>query len=344
MLAIGVDTHAETLAVCAVDALGRALAEGSFANGADGHRALLAWLGGLPQPRRIGLEGAANLGAALARALAAAGEEVHEVPATLTLRERRHGRRPGKSDPADALAIARVVAREEDLPLASGKESQRHLKLLVDYREELLVEQTRLRNRLYADLAILAPGRSTAIGPLDSDARVEKTRRLLRSRCDPRAEIALRRVMRLRSLRRELKEVTQRIEAAVAISHSTLTAIAGVGPVTAARLLGEIGDPQRFRSAAAFAMGCGVAPIPASSGKTQRHRLNRGGNRKLNHALHTVALVQARDYAPARAYLERKRSEGKSWREAMRCLKRHLADVVYRRMLADATAENGLTT
>ena len=116
-------------------------------------------------------------------------------------------------------------------------------------------------------------------------------------------------------------------------------AIPGVGPITAARLLGETGDPARFRSAAAFAMACGVAPIPASSGKTPRHRLNRGGNRKLNYALHIVALTQVRGHAPARAYLERKRAEGRTWKDGTRSLKRHLANVVFAAMIADRREE-----
>ena len=121
-----------------------------------------------------------------------------------------------------------------------------------------------------------------------------------------------------------------------------LPAVVGVGPVVAARVRGEVGDVRRFVSAPAFAMACGVAPIPASSGQTTRHRLNRGGNRRLNASLHTVALVQARVDARAKAYLARKRAEGKSWREALRCLKRHLADVIYRALLIDA-AETALT-
>jgi hypothetical protein len=119
-------------------------------------------------------------------------------------------------------------------------------------------------------------------------------------------------------------------------------AICGVGPITAARFLGEAGDPRRFRFAAAFAMACGAAPIPASSGKTQRVRLNRRGNRQLNRALFIVAFTQLHGHEPACAYVERKRAGGKSWKEAMRCLKRHLANVVYRAMLEDRSA--GLLT
>ena len=143
------------------------------------------------------------------------------------------------------------------------------------------------------------------------------------------------RLARFEALSAEVAELRSRIAASLCDGHAALLAIPGVGPITAARLLGETSDPARFRSPAAFAMTCGVAPIPASSGKTQRFRFNRGGNRKLNNALHIVAVTQAREYPPARAYLERKRGEGKSWTEGTRSLKRHLADVVYRAMLAD---------
>ena len=156
------------------------------------------------------------------------------------------------------------------------------------------------------------------------------------------AEIALRRLARLDALAAEIAELRGRV-ASLSSGHAALLAIPGIGPITAARLLGETGDPTRFRSAAAFAMACGVAPIPASSGNTQRYRLNRGGNRKLNYALHIVALTQAREHAPARAYLERKQAEGRTWKDGTRSLKRHLADVVYRAMLADHR-DQALTT
>jgi transposase len=124
----------------------------------------------------------------------------------------------------------------------------------------------------------------------------------------------------------------------VAASGSSLPRLPGIGVLLAAKLLGETGDVRRFRSEAAFAAVTGTAPIPASSGQTQRHRLNRGGNRQLNRALHFIAIVQARTYPPARAYVTRRQAEGKTWREALRCLKRHLADVVYRTMRLDLRA------
>jgi transposase len=334
-VAIGVDTHRQTLTVCAVDDAGRSLAERSFANSSSGHRAVLRWLQALPTPRCTGIEGSGGLGAALCALLLAAGEEVREVPAALTYRERRRTRRPGKSDPADALAIARVVLREDDLPRVRGPHDHRDLKLLVDYRDQLLAEQTRVRNRLHSELQVLVPGYRAHVGELTRAGGIEAARRLLTGRSDVAADLAELRLKRLEALGAETLMLKRRIEELIADRHPALTAICGVGPITAARFLGEVGDPRRFRSAAAFAMACGAAPIPASSGKTQRVRLNRRGNRQLNRALFIVAFTQLHGHEPACAYVERKRAEGKSWKEAMRCLKRHLANVVYRAMLED---------
>ena len=151
---------------------------------------------------------------------------------------------------------------------------------------------------------------------------------------------------RLRELDAECVALEGRIRALVRLSGSSLPTIQGVASITAAKILGETGDPRRLRSSPAFAAMSGTAPIPASSGQTSRHRLNRGGNRQLNRALHTIALTQVRTDPRAKAYMTRRRAEGKSWLEALRCLKRHLADVVLRTMLADAQAGpvGGLTT
>jgi transposase len=342
VVAIGVDTHKASLAACAIDELGRQISQRSFPNNPTGHRAFLRWLAALPRPQRVGLEGAGSFGADLARLLFEAGGDVREVPAILTHRERRRTGRPGKCDGADALAIARVVSREQRLPAATGALMHREFKILVDYRDQLIAEQTRVRNRLHADLQVLLPGygeRFGALGGLACVSNLRRARQLLAPLGGVAAETARQRLTRLEVLTAEIAELKCRIAASLGSGHAALIAIPGVGPITAARLLGETGDPRRFRSAAAFAMACGVAPIPASSGNTQRYRLNRGGNRKLNHALYIVALTQSRDHAPARAFIERKRAEGRTWREGMRSLKRHLADVVYRAMLADHRKE-----
>jgi transposase len=334
MTAIGIDTHKASLAACAIDQRGTALAELTFPNTRAGHRALAAWVTQLDPAARVGIEGSATYGAALARHLAAAAIEVREVPPQLTRRERIRTRRAGKSDPADALAIARVVLAEPALPPVRTADASRELQLLVEAREDLVAEMTRVRNRLHADLLVLAPGRQgRLVGPR---ALARLARQLGRCR-GLQAELARDRLAALRRLAAEVDRLEARIAARVA-GHRLL-ALPGIGSLTAAKLIGEVGDVRRLRDDNAFAALAGVAPIPASSGQVQRMRLNRGGNRQLNRALYHIALVQLRHHPPARAFVARKRSEGKSQREAIRSLKRHLARVVFR-ALRDESALN----
>jgi transposase len=334
MWSIGIDSHKDSLAASAVDQLGVERAAAGFANTPAGHRQLRAWL---PDgQRRIGIEGSAGFGAGLGQALLAGGEVVLEVPPQLTVRERRHARRPGKSDPADALAIARITAREPRLRAVRAPALSDELKLLVTAREELVAERVRHANQLHADLVVLRPGYGARLPDLRSARRLALAARLLGGVDGVRRELARRRLGWLRRLDAEIRELERQIGARVRASGSTLPTLSGVATLIAASLLAESGDVRRFHSAAAFAAASGTCPIPASSGQHQRHRLNRGGNRRLNRALHGMALVQARCDPRARAYLARRRAEGKTWREALRALKRHLADVVFRTMLADA--------
>lgn len=335
MWSIGVDSHKDSLAASAVDQLGLEQAAASFANTPAGHGALRAWLPA--GARRIGIEGSAGFGAGLAQSLLAAGELVLEVPPQLTARERRHARRPGKSDPADALAIARLTAREPRLRVVAAPALSDELKLLVTAREELVAERIRHANQLHADLVVLHPGYGARLPHLRGARQLAIAGRLLAG-AQLRCQLARRRLARLRRLDGEIAELERQITLRVRASRSSLPGLAGVAALIAAALLAESGDVRRFRSGAAFAAASGTAPIPASSGQHQRHRLNRGGNRRLNRALHAMALVQARCDPRARAYLARRRAEGKTWREAMRALKRHLAAVVFRTMLADARA------
>ena len=325
MTAIGVDTHKLSLAACAVDERGVALAEMTFANQPAGHTALAAWANRLDRDAVIGIEGSASYGAALARFLIDAGQAVREVPAHLTRRERIATRRPGKSDPGDALAIARVTLREATLPPVRRADASRELQLLVTAREDLVAEATRTRNRLHADLLLLLPGTSgSLVGTRALSALAVRLRR-----CPGlQAELARQRLRDLRRLTAEAGRLQARISQRVA-GHPLLE-IPGIGTLLAAKLLGEVGDVGRFRSADGFAALAGVAPVPASSGQVQRMRLNRGGNRQLNRSLYLAALVQLRHHPPAQAFVARKRAEGKSQREAIRCLKRHLARVVFR--------------
>ena len=327
MHAIGIDTHKDSLAACRVDELGTALDERIFANDPVSHRDLLAWIGADPTVV-VGIEGSASFGAALARFLVTAGVTVREVPPQLSRRERVRTRRAGKSDPGDALAIARVTLREPELPPVRIVDATLELQLLVEAREDLVTEQTRVRNRLHADLRTLLPGYGAVAANLVADHHQRTIERRLRALPGIQAELARGRLARLRRLTIEIRALTARLSERVA-GHPLLR-LPGAGALTAARLIGETGDIGRFRSADAFAMLTGTAPIPASSGQTQHLRLNRGGNRQLNRALHTVAMVQALHHPPARLYIARKRAEGKTRRDAIRALKRQLVRTVFR--------------
>ena len=212
----------------------------------------------------------------------------------------------------------------------------RDLKLLCDYRLQLLGERTRTANRLHVDLVSLRPGYERRLPRLDSPPRLEEAARLLGGCGGVQASLARRRIEALARLDAEIKRLEREIAQAVEGLGSGLPKLVGLGSLNAARIIGEVGDIRRITSKARFARMNGTAPIPASSGQTQRHRLNRGGNRRLNHALHMMALTQARMDPRARAYVERRRAEGRTKRDAVRALKRHLSDVVYQQLRADA--------
>jgi len=342
MVVIGVDTHTRTHSAAAIDAQGRVLAEIQVGASPYELRRLVRWIGEQGPERLVAVEGARGLGLALTRVLLAAGERVVDVPATLTGEARRRGARRGKDDPGDAVVVARVALRGERVPAVDAASLDDDLKLLVDARDQLVAEACRVRNRLHALLLVMAPGYRASTGALASKRALAAARRLAlgaRARDTVRCRLALAAVRRLRAIAAELAVLEGEIGALIELAApANLLAVPGVGPLVAAKLLGETRGVGRFASAAAFAAHAGVAPVPASSGTTRRHRLNRGGNRQLNRALFTIAMVQARWDPRACEYLERKRGEGKSPAEARRCLKRHLASVVYRAMRDDARA------
>ena len=335
MIVIGVDVHKYSLTAVAVDQVGRTLAELT----ASDEQELFAWSLSLPVERLWAVADCRHVTRALERALVSAGERLVRVPPRLTAPGRRSGRVRGKSDPIDALAIARAALREPrlDRPRA-GEERLRELRLLVDHRDDLVDERRRAQQRLRWHLHELDPLLGVPAGALDRPVWLDRVaRKLTRLEQTLQVRIARELVGRCRSLTRTILELERELVAMTAQTAPALLELPGCGALTAAKLLAEIGPIDRFQTDAQLARHGGVAPLEASSGRVRRHRLDRGGNRQLNCALHRIAVTQARVHPAARAYLERKQAEGKSRREAIRCLKRQLARVVFNTLKASPT-------
>jgi transposase len=333
VIVVGVDPHKQTHTAVAVNAqLGELRGEVTVKARATGHAKLIEWARALDQERVFALEDCRHVSGALERYLIGRGERIVRVPPKLMGEARRGARSFGKSDAIDALAVARAALREPDLPAAQLEGPAREIQLLVDHREDLVGERTRVQNRLRWHLHDLDPA-------LDEQAqRLERSQRRLarlRSQLARKEQTAQVRVCRdllrrLKALVRDVKALEAELEQLVARHAGALLELPGCGTLTAAKLVAEVAGVERFSSDAKLAKLAGVAPLDASSGKQQRHRLNRKGNRQLNCALHRIAVVQGRTHAPARAFLARQQADGKSRREALRCLKRHLARVVFK--------------
>jgi transposase len=267
----------------------------------------------------------------LEQALQRERQRLVRVPPRLTAPERRRGRTRGKSDLIDALAVARAALREPVLDSPRPEEARlREVKLLVDHRDDLVDERRRAQQRLRWHLHELDPSLHVPLGALDRAVWLERlSRQLARRQQTTQTRIARELINRCRALTRSIAALDRELHTQTSSLAPRLLELPGCGGLTAAKLLCEIGPIDRFRSDSQLARHAGVAPLDASSGKHQRHRLDRGGNRQLNCALHRIAVTQGRVHPPARAYLERKQAEGKSRREALRCLKRQLARTVY---------------
>lgn len=344
----GIDTHKDTLAVAVIDAAGRLLAQRDLPNNEPGFVALADLLDSHGVVR-VGIEGSGSFGRAAAIHLVLTWlpdrvVSVVEVPTLMTARERR-AQNKGKTDPVDSLAIARITAREPQLPpvrLTVGPAAD--LRAVLDYRGDLIDERTALVNRVHADLGGIRPGYQRHITHLSTRTRIHQALDLLRDDASIRATVCRRRLERVLDIDNETAALKRQLATMVEATNTTLTDMYGIGPVIAARLIAEVVDPRRYPNRNTFAAANGTAPIPASSGRTTRHRYNPGGNRQLNRALYTIAITQIRNDGEAKAYYQRKRSEGKTGREALRCLKRRLSDIVYKTMLADWRAANHGTT
>jgi transposase len=333
MIVIGLDVHKQSVTAVAVDEAGRPLEEKVIAVGSE---ELLGWAEAFGSDRLWALEDCRQLTTWLERQLLSVGEELVRVPPKLTVPERRAGRTRGKSDPIDALAIARAALREPDLSRPRPDERiYRDLKLLVDHREDLVDQRRRTQQRLRWHLHQLEPTYEVPLRRLDRSTQLERVGRwLARRQPELQARLARELLSTIRRLNRAITELDQELEQRTARIAPGLLELPGCAALTAAKLLAEIGPVDRFKSDAQLARHGGVAPLEASSGRSQRHRLDRGGNRQLNAALYRIAITQARYHPEARAYLERKKAEGKSRREALRCLKRLLVRVVFQTLKA----------
>ena len=334
MIVIGVDSHKRTHTAVAADEQGRKVGEITVAATSPGHLELVRWAARFPE-RQFALEDCRHLSRRLSADLLRAGETVIRVWPKLMAGARRSSRESGKSDPIDALAVARAALREPDLPRATLDGPERELRLLVDHREDLVAERTRAQNRLRWHLHELDPGSEPAARSLDRRVVLDRLETALADTPGTVARIARELVTRIRELTITIDALEREIERLTTRIAPLLLALPGCGALTAAKLVGEAAGVGRFRSAAAFARHNGSAPVPVWSANAERHRLNRKGNRQLNVALHRIAITQIRLGAQGRVYFDHRRAAGDTKAEAIRALRRRISDEVYRRMRHD---------
>jgi len=336
MIVIGVDSHKHTHTAVAADETGRKLAEKTVAATSAGHLELVRWAARFSD-RRWALEDCRHLSRRLSTDLLRAGEGVVRVPPKLMAGARRSAREYGKSDPIDALAVARAALRE-DLPVATLDGPEREVRLLVDHRDDLVAERTRAENRLRWHLHELDPGNEPGPRSLNRVVVLAALEARLGEAPGTVGRIARELVIRIRELTATINDLEREIGRLVADLAASLLALTGCGPLTAAKLIGETAGIGRFRSAAAFARHNGTAPLPVWSSNTERHRLSRTGNRQLNVALHRIAITQLQREGLGKTYLEHRRRQGDTKPEAIRALRRRISDDVFRRMRHDEAA------
>lgn len=341
---IGIDAHKESHTLVAVDAGGRKLAEKVVAATSAGHAEALKWARARFGPDILwGVEDVRNVSGRLERDLLTAGQRIKRVPTKLMARSRSSGRAYGKSDPIDALAVARAVLREPDLPVACHDEVTREFKLLVDRREDLVAHRSATITRLRWRVHELDPVYAAAVGPLDHTRHRDALSERLATIPGVVAELARAEVDDIAWLSANITTLTERITRRVREVDTTLVEIPGCGALTAAKIIGETANVTRFGSngEASFARYCGAAPIPHWSGVSEgRLRASRVGNRSLNSALHRIAVTQIRmPDSAGYAYYRRRVAEGDTKMAALRSLKRRLVRVVYRQLLTDHLAK-----
>jgi len=344
MIVIGADPHMKTHTLVAVDAAsGQQLGCETIDAARAGSARALAWANRLGAERVWAIEDCRHVSGRLEGALLAAGEHVVRVPPKLMAGARKTVRERGKSDPIDALAVARAAIREgiHTLPTARLAGPELELRLLVDHREDLVWARGKDQQRLRWHLHALGVELDIPKGALDRKVWLARVaRRLGRLPQDTRVIIAKDLIAQIRTVSKRILEIERELARLTKDIAPQLLEQPGVGTLVAAKLIGEIAGADRFSSDAKLARAAGVAPIPASSGRSHRHRLDRGGNRQLNAALHRWAVTAGRCDPETIDYLACKEAEGKSRREALRCLKRHLARRAWRLLQTPAPTPN----
>ena len=350
MIVIGADTHKSSHTLAAVDAAtGRVVATRTVRADGDGMLRAWRWAHALGARRVWAIEDCRHVSGRLERALIGHGERVVRIAPKLMGQARRGERTPGKSDAIDATAVARAALREgvETLPTAYLDERGLEIRLLADHRADLVAERTRYENRLRWHLVELDSEFEASLPARGLDRACWQqriARRLAGMVQGARVRVARDELRRIRELTRAERALERELGALIARARPELLAERGIGVLTAATLIGHTAGAQRFPTDGHFAMQAGAAPVPCSSGRRDRVRLNRGGDRQLNCALHRIAVTRIRVDPATRAYLERKLAESKSRREALRCLKRHLARRVWHLLYAPPSSMPQPTT
>jgi transposase len=333
MVLLGVDPHKDTHTVVAVDQAGRQPGQTSVAARTLGHAELLGWARHRWLEERVwAVEDCRHVTGRLERDLLAAGERVVRVPPRLMAGTRHAVRVLGKSDPIDALAVARAALREPDLPTAGHDQASFQVKLLVDHREQLIAERTRAINRLRWHLHRLDPDLEHPARRLPGPSLGRIAAWLAEVPASAHIDLCQELTATIQTLTIRIDQLGRDLRTRVAHPAPNLLSLPGCGVLTAARLIAETAGVARFRSEACFAMHAGVAPIPASSGRTDRHRRCRGGNRQLHAAIHRIAITQLRLAGPGQSYYRRRRAQGDSTGDAVRALKRRIARAVYQQL------------
>jgi transposase len=331
MIVIGTDTHKGSHALAAVDdGTGRVCGQRGITADEPGHLAAVKWARGLDDERVWAIEDCRAVSRRFEQALLAVGERVVRVAPHRMGASRRGERQPGKSDQIDAIAIARAVVKDgiDEFPVAYLDEQAMEVRLLSDHRQDLVAERTRMQSRLRWHLVQLSPELEASLKPSVLSHRRELDRverRLQRLPVTVRGRIARELVSKIQELTADIDELKQQLLELIKAQRPWLLEETGCGALVAAIMIGRTAGAKRFKSDASFALQAGIAPIPCSSGQHRQYRLNRGGDRQLNRALHIVAVTRARVDPETRAFLERKLAEGKTKKGALRCLKRHLA-------------------